>query len=379
MCEKLYYKDQYIRQFEATVLSNEDIEGKTAVVLDKTAFFPEGGGQRGDSGFINGIKVLDTKIIDGNIYHFVEQSLAVGEKVTAKIDWNSRFARMQNHTGEHLVSGILHSLYGIDNVGFALYDGYITFDTSLPLDREMVQKAEKMANDAIYLCKEVRTYFPDAETLKTLKYRSKKEITQEIRIAEIEDYDRTACCAPMVKNTGEIGIIKLVDYMNFKGGSRVWAVCGSWAVDYFDNLNQSAARISAMLCAKKEEIADSVEALKQKNKDLEHQILTLKEEICLPVINSVTSSEKVALFGDFDPDQQRFIANEVSKKCKTVIVLKGNDQTGYSYTLKTDPDRLTDTLADLNRVLLGRGGGRNGMAQGTIRACKEKIEEYFKA
>ncbi len=378
MTEKLYYKDAFIKEFDAVVLDCVAIKDKFGAVLDRTAFFPEGGGQKGDTGTLGGLPVLDTLTKNDIIYHIIPKPLEIGATVQGKLDWDTRFAKMQNHTGEHIVSGVLHSLYGIDNVGFALYDGYITFDTSKPVTEKMVRTAEKIANEAVFKCAKVKTYFPSEQQLANTDYRSKKDIDGEIRLVEIEGYDITACCAPQVENAGQIGIIKLVDFMNFRSGSRIWAVCGSFALDDYNTKQKNIDAISKMLCAKREDTADAVEQLIAKKEAQDREITELKLRLCQSAIDSVKGGTAAAVFGDFDNQQMRHIANEVFKRCSVVAVFSGNDNDSYSYILKTDEEALDCVSKEMNDVLQGRGGGRNGMAQGKVNAKRETIEAFFK-
>ena len=378
MTEKLYYEDSFKKEFTATVLECDKIGEKYGAVLDKTAFFPEGGGQKGDRGKLNDIAVLETIILNNKIYHITDAPLSVGETVIGRIDWETRFSRMQNHTGEHIVSGVLHSLYGIDNVGFALYDGYFTFDTSKPLTKEMVRTAERLANEAVFACAEVKTYFPTSQELKHLEYRSKKEIEGQIRIVEVVGFDRTACCAPMVKNSGQIGLIKLLSFMNFKGGSRVFAVCGKYALEDYTNKQASVAGVSAALCAPQNEILSATEQLIAKKESLEYEIKALKQKLCYEsVVTAPKNKDYITVFGDYDTEQQRYIANQLSDGCRAVLVLSGNDTDGYSFTLKTAEEKLDELVKLMRENLNCRGGGRAGFAQGRINNPKDRIEEIF--
>ena len=230
---KLYYEDAYIRDFEAEVLSCEKAKDGWQVILSATAFFPEEGGQTADTGALGAVRVLDVHEKDGAIYHLTDGPLAVGETVTGHLDWEERFRKMQTHTGEHIVSGLIHSTYGYDNVGFHLTGAGCTIDFNGELSRAQLDDIERRANEAVWQGLRVRTKFPMAWELKEMDYRSKLDLTQDVRIVCVEGVDMCACCAPHVSSTGQIGVIKLLDFMRHRGGVRIWMKTGSDALaDY---------------------------------------------------------------------------------------------------------------------------------------------------
>ena len=218
MTERLYYKDQYIKEFSANVLSCTENKGKFEVILDKTAFFPEGGGQTCDKGSFNGINVENIQIIDNRIWHFVKNSeenaekFQIGTVLSGKIDKNKRFSDMQQHSGEHIFSGIVNSLYGYNNVGFHLGSEIVTLDFDGELGEDDICKVENLVNEAIWRNLEIKVTFPSKEELAKIKYRSKIEIEGQVRLVEIPGVDVCACCAPHVKFTGEIGIVRVVNF-----------------------------------------------------------------------------------------------------------------------------------------------------------------------
>ena len=241
MTVKLYDIDSHLSEFSATVLSCEN----AVAVLDKTAFFPEGGGQTSDTGYIDGVKVNDVQIKDGVIYHYLESDIEVGKTVECKLLWDERFRKMQNHSGEHIISGIVHSLYGFDNVGFHLSKAEMTMDFDGVLTREDLLKIEKLANAAVWQNVKFNCYYP--ESLENLEYRSKLDLTEDVRIVEIEGYDRCACCAPHVNTSAEIGVIKILDFCKLRGGVRLFVKCGSDALDDYNCRYQNDLKISSLL------------------------------------------------------------------------------------------------------------------------------------
>ena len=211
---RLYYEDSHQREFDGEVLACETEGEAFQVLLDQTAFFPEGGGQYADTGALNGVRVLDVKDRKGMIWHKTEGPLEPGTRVHGIIDWEQRFDRMQQHTGEHIVSGLVHQRFGYDNVGFHLGEDYCTMDFSGPITREELKEIEREANRAVFADLPVTVFYPSKEELEDLEYRSKIEIQGQVRLVSIPGYDLCACCAPHMAHTGEIGLIKLVNMIN---------------------------------------------------------------------------------------------------------------------------------------------------------------------
>ena len=261
--EKLFYNNSHQKSFEATVLSCQKKENYYEIVLDQTAFFPEGGGQYADTGYLGDAKVLDVQEQEGQILHRTDQELPVGEKVTGQLDWELRFMKMQQHTGEHIVSGIVHERYGYENVGFHLGNEDCTMDFSGEIPVEDLQEIEFRANQAVWENLKIQILYPSKEEEKEMTYRSKIEITGQVRVVIVPGYDACACCAPHVDFTGEIGLIKLVGMQRYKGGVRVTMLCGGRAMADYALKQKQAKEISAMLCAKENELTDAVAHLQK--------------------------------------------------------------------------------------------------------------------
>ena len=215
MTEKLFYEDSHRTEFTAKVISCEEAKDGFCVVLDQTAFFPEGGGQYADTGILGNTEVTDVHEKNDVIFHSVTAPLEVGSIVSGKINWKERFEKMQQHTGEHIVSGIVHERFGYNNVGFHLGADYCTMDFDGPISKAQLKEIEAAANEAVYRNLEVEVLYPSKEELKDMDYRSKIEIEGQVRIVKIPGYDVCACCAPHVKTTGEIGAVKLVLLFSF--------------------------------------------------------------------------------------------------------------------------------------------------------------------
>ena len=296
MTVKLYDIDSHLSEFSATVLSCEN----AVAVLDKTAFFPEGGGQTSDTGFIDGVKVNDVQIKDGIIYHYLESDVEVGKTVECKLLWDERFRKMQNHSGEHIISGIVHSLFGFDNVGFHLSKTEMTMDFSGMLSREDLLKVEYLANKAIWENVKFNCYYP--ESLENLEYRSKLDLTNDVRIVEIDGYDRCACCAPHVNTSSEIGIIKILDFEKNKGGVRLWVKCGADALNDYNLKYQSGLKISSLLCTEQENVASAVEKLIKTDGELRFRIIDLQRRLIAEKVKSFCGDTPVTAEFETDMD-----------------------------------------------------------------------------
>lgn len=379
MTEKLYYLTDYISQFNAVCISCEKENDHFKVVLDKTAFFPEGGGQRSDIGKIGDADVFDVREDKGEIYHYSDLPLNEGEEYGCFIDWKLRFKRMQHHSGEHIVSGIVHSLYGYDNVGFHMDDTYVTVDFNGELTREQLDEIEDLANKAIYSNYNIKCYFPEESELSSLDYRSKLELTENVRLVEIENTDLCACCAPHVNKTGEIGIIKILDFMRHRGGVRIVMKSGSDALLDYRNKYKSVYDVSGLLSAKQDEISRAVERLLSEADSINRDFYSFR----LSVANGeksrmITKGDVIyGIVSGFDADMMRELANFGAENSPLSLVFSGSDEEGYSYIACSKSLDMKTLGRVLNESLSGRGGGRDTMLQGKCAASKETILNFI--
>ena len=380
MTERLY-DNGHIRQFEATVIECKETEKGFLILLDKTAFFPAGGGQAADEGTLDGEKVYDVFEENGNIYHLTKVSFETGTSVLGEIDWDIRFVRMQNHTGEHLVCGVAHSLYGCENTGFHMGTFGITADLSILLDSQQVHEIERLANKVVFENVPVKVFYPDEKQLKVLDYRSKLDLTDNVRLVEIEGYDLCACCAPHVLNTGEIGMIKILEHSSNRGGTRLLIKCGYDAYEDYCQKAQSVAAVSASLCARQEEIAQAVEALKAEKAKLEFEIESIKRQSLDKYISRLkpTDGNACVFADDADGDGLREIVNAGKTLCNGIFGAFAADGNGYRYCIGSNTVDLRAFAKDFNSALNGRGGGRPEMIQGSVLSSKEDIIGFLQA
>ncbi len=373
MTEKLYDNDSHLKEFTATVIESYEKADGYFTILDKTAFFPEGGGQPSDIGYLNDVRVYDVREKDGIIYHYTTKQLEKGTKVSGKIDFERRFDFMQQHTGEHIVSGIVNSIYGYNNVGFHLNETEMTMDFDGMLTRENLMEIETLANEVIYRNAKISCYYP--ENLRDLEYRSKLDLQSGVRIVEIENCDRCACCAPHVNYASEVGIIKILDFTKNKGGIRIWAVCGKRALKDYNNRYLNDLEISALLCSPQNEIAVAVKKQLENIENLKYQIGGLKRRIIDNFSKTYKpDSEISAVFQDsLDIKELQYLADSLCKEYGGIrAVLSGSDSE-YSFAVCGESERLDTWFKEFKAKLTVRGGGRNGMVQGTVLNTKDEI------
>ncbi|MBQ7536191.1 MAG: alanyl-tRNA editing protein [Stomatobaculum sp.] len=381
--EELYYQDARRTEFDASVLScvSEEKKGTYLAVLDRTAFFPEQGGQKSDLGVLGGAKVLDVRIRNDVITHVLDRPLEEGSRVIGTVDWDRRFDFMQQHTGEHMFSGRVHARFGYDNVGFRLSEGLTQLDFSGPIPPEALKEIEEEVNEAIWKDIPVTAGYPEAEVLKHLEYRSKLDLTEGVRIVEIPGIDRCACCAPHVESTGQVGILKIVSAMNYKGGVRIYIVCGKRALKDYGKLKESVQGISVLLSAKQEEVFDAVSALKHKEQENASRLVRLEEELLHMQALSLPSPEEtgnVLLFSEC-PDQNvlRREVNFLAERYEGIAgIFTGTDSEGYRFVIGSRNTDLKAILPGLRARGFKCGGGKEQI-QGSVSMTEEQIRSLF--
>ena len=380
MTEKLYYKNSKLYTFTATVLSCEQKGEQFLCVLDKTAFFPEGGGQKADTGTLNDADVLDVQEKNGVITHTTNKALSVGTSVHGAINEEQRFRRMQNHTGEHIFSGVVHAAYGYTNVGFHMADDCMTVDFDGTLNAEQLKEIEDECNRVITKNVNVNCIFPTAEELAGLDYRSKLELTEDVRLVEIEGIDLCACCAPHVDSTGEVGLLKILDCMPHRGGTRITLVCGLDAFEHLRVHYNCNRKVSAMLSARAVETPQGVEKLQEDIVALKREITALQTKINRLLADGLeqTDGSAIIFLADAKADEMRSLCNLCLPKCgQMMCVCSGNDENGYTYIIGSEAVNLREKSKEINAALNGRGGGQPTMIQGSFKATKEEITSYF--
>lgn len=381
--EKLYYADSYTQSFDATVTTcTPTPQGRFLITLDQTAFYPEGGGQPYDTGTLGGANVLEVHEKDGKILHTTDAPLKPGTAVTGKLDWERRFSHMQNHSGEHILSGIIHRRFGYDNVGFHMGSDAVTVDFNGVITPEELLEVETAANRLIYENVPVITTCPSPEELRAMDYRSKKELSGEVRIVTIPEGDICACCGTHVKTAGAIGIIKTTGMINYKGGVRISMLCGTDALaDYRKRQNQ-VTEISHLLSAKADGVTEAVAKLKAESSEKDMLINRLYQEIFAAKTDSLPDSqEPLCLFEEnLNPVQLRqFCTMLYEQKKGSVVAVCSWNGTAYQFALGSGSVDVRQASKTLNQQLNGRGGGSSLMVQGVWNAAEDEIRRAVSA
>lgn len=383
MTERVYDLDSYIRSMEATVLACEERKGGWRIALDRTCFFPEGGGQFGDVGTLypaEGVPltVTDTREEGGAIWHQTDRPLPAGGNVRGEIDWEVRFSRMQCHTGEHIVSGLFHTLYGLENVGFHLGEEEITIDLSGPVTWADVQEVERRANQAVSENVPVVCAYPAPEELEHLEYRSKLDLKEHVRIVTISGYDRCACCAPHVGRTGEVGLIHLLSMQNWKGGVRLRMLCGSRAVEDVMCKQASVTALSNLLSAKQEEVAEAARRMSGELEQARLRAVRLGRALARAKAEILPQgAERVLVFEELDADALRALVNAALERGIGLCAAFAPEEGGFRYILGAAGRDLRPLVREMNAALRGRGGGSAGMVQGSVTASREAVEAWW--
>lgn len=384
-CEtrRLYYESVETIHFTARVLSCEKAKDGWLVTLDKTAFYPEGGGQPADHGTLGKARVLDVHEKDGRILHLTDGPLAVGEEVDGEIDPIRRVDMMQQHTGEHILSGLLHHMYGAENVGFHIGDETVTIDTSIPIGAEQLAEAEYQANVIIWADMPVRISWPNPETLASMEYRSKKELEGPVRIVEVEGADRCACCGLHMSRAGEVGLIKALSLQNYKRGSRITIACGMRALGDYRTKCAEQNEISVLLSAKVNQIAPAVHRLAEENEALKNRLAAAENKLFARLAADILpGSAPIVLCEDLAPDGVRRLCSALCEKTAApCAALSPLAQGGYLYAVGQAGDA-ADVRAlgrALNEAFSGQGGGKPGLVQGSIKPAElETVKAFWK-
>ena len=377
--EKLYEENPFLTHFSATVESC--VQGKKGwdVILDQTAFYPEGGGQPYDVGTLGGVQVLEVHEREDRVVHTCDAPLEVGTMVAGEIDWDRRFDLMQHHSGEHIVSGIAHSKWGCDNVGFHMGADVITIDLNTLIDETQLQELEQDVNRYIWEDHPIQIDFPSPEELEVLPYRSKKALTGRVRIVSFPGADMCACCGTHVATSGQVGLVKLLSVQKFRDGVRIELVCGKRAMDYLTRTLEQNRMISNLLSAKPMETAAAVQRLMEENNQLKSRILAMEDSQFAALAEQHANAGNVILFQDgLTPDGLRRLCDRVLQNCGgRCACFSGDDQSGYKYAIGEKDGDLRSFIKELNQTLNGRGGGKPFFAQGSVSAARAEIEAFL--
>lgn len=382
--KKLYYEDVYKKEFTATVLECRQGKKGYEIILDETAFYPEGGGQPSDTGILKTddgkeIQVKDVQEKNGELLHYTDIPVEICCTVRGRIDWDRRFDLMQQHSGEHIVSGLVHEAFGYDNVGFHMGSDVITIDFSGVLDESQMAEIEAKANQIIWKNKKVEIFYPTEEELKVLNYRSKKELSGWVRIVRFPDADTCACCGTHITRTGEIGMVKLLSVAKFREGVRMEMVSGKRVLDYLNMINEQNHQISVKLSAKPDKTAQAVSRLLEENFLLKGRVHSMEEEYIAIEASKWKDCSDVLVFQEgMEAGSIQKLADAILQVCKgrCAVFSKFSDGS-YKYAMGERDGDLRQFTKEMNVALNGRGGGKPFFVQGSVAASEDEIRKFF--
>lgn len=394
---KIYEKDSYQRRNTTVVTASETVEGKHYITLADTIFFPEEGGQYADTGWIRltdpdqtegpeeKVRLADGQILQGEIRYLVDRDIPAGTKVACELDWEPRFMRMQQHTGEHILTGVIHNHFGYNNVGFHLSDdSFVTLDLDGMLTAEQISQMELRANEAIYANLPVMAQYPSKEALSAIEYRSKIEIEGQVRLIVIGDeknpVDVCACCAPHVSRTGEVGLIKVIHFQNYKGGTRLSILCGKRALQYFQAQTQIMTQLSQTFSTSMEKVTACVQNTLEELSNLKYKAAEWKQRELENRIRALPEGENACLFTDAD------VSGATAKNCFNTLaagrpgyvgLFMGDDENGYRFHAGSTALDSRALMKRMKEELNAKGGGSREMVQGKLNAARTEIEQFF--
>ena len=377
---KLYYENAYTQDFTAVVQSCEAVKNGFAVTLDRTAFYPEGGGQPADHGTLGEARVLDVHEKDGVVTHLCDRALSVGAEVGGRIDWARRFDHMQQHSGEHIISGLLCSTFHCDNVGFHMGADVVTIDYNAPITWEQALEVERRANAYIWADHPIRIWYPSAEELAALPYRSKKELTGAVRITEFPGADRCACCGTHVSSSGQVGLLKLLSCQKFRDGVRLELLCGQRALDCLAAGWEQARQIGQALSVKPQSTFAAVSRLQEELLSLKEKAARLEEADFAHTAAQYRGAGSVLHIAEpLDGDGARRLCDAIAKAAGGRCAVFAGQDGDYRYAVIESGGDLRQFIKDMNTALHGRGGGRDGFAQGSAACTAEEVRAFFQA
>lgn len=377
---KLYYEDSHLKNFTARVTGCEEVKNGWEVTLDATVFYPEGGGQPWDTGVLSDAKVLSVREKDENIIHLCDKPLVVGSTVEGAIDWERRLDFMQQHSGEHMVSGVIYQRYGYHNVGFHMGADVVTIDFDGVISQEVLQEIEYTVNAAIWANLPVKCRYPGEEELPSVPYRRKRDLPWPVRIVEIPGLDICACCGTQVKYTGEIGLVKLLSCVKFHEGVRIEMVCGKRALKLLSDVYEQNKQVSQAFSAK---IGETGQAACRMNEALTAEKFRSAglEKRLFDYVAQGYAGRKLALHFEenLSPNANRELCDTIADYATVAVTLSGNDENGYSICIISRTEDAKAIGMDAAKALNGRGGGKREAFQGSVKACRTEIEAYFQA
>lgn len=375
---KRYYEDCHLERFTAQVTGCEETPKGYRITLDATAFYPEGGGQACDTGTLGQATVLDVREQDDEIIHLCDRPLPVNGIVEGRLHWDKRFDLMQQHTGEHIVSGIIHRLYGYHNVGFHIGADMVTIDFDGPIPPEALNEIEQEANTSVWKNLPVHCWYPTEAELTQVPYRKKRELPWPVRIVQIPDIDSCACCGVHVANTGEVGLIKLFSCVKFHQGVRIEMACGSRALTYLSRVYAQNKLVSQSFSAKLLETGDAALRMNESLAAEKFRAAGLQKRLFSAIAQGYAGQENVLHFeAALSPAGIRELAETIADNISGVAAVFSGEGQIYHVCLTGRNADVKELGSRMAKALNGRGGGKPGFFQGTVQAGKSEICAFF--
>ena len=379
MTRKLYYEDCHLTRFQTQVTGCEKCEKGYEIRLEETAFYPEGGGQACDLGMLGAVRVLDVQEKGEEIVHLCDGPLETGTIVEGNIDYKRRFDLMQQHTGEHIVSGIINRRYGFHNVGFHVGSEMIEIDFDGVVPAKDLNAIELEANGALWRDLPVRCWYPSREELPNVFYRSKRALPWPVRVVQVPDFDSCACCGVHVARTGEVGLIKLFSVTPLRGGCRIEMSCGARALKLLNQAFDQNRHVSQAFSAIWTETGEAARKMNETLAGEKYRVTQLQKRIFETIAKDYVNCKDALHFEpDLEPVQVRMLADAIAQHCAgTVAVFSGRDEEGYAYAMVDHKNDLRAFGKEMTAALNGRGGGKPNFQQGRVAAKRQEIEAFF--
>ena len=375
---KLFYEDCHLTRFSAQVTGCEKCEKGYLITLDATAFYPEGGGQACDMGTLGSVNVLDVREKEERILHLCDGPLTVGETVEGEINWERRFDLMQQHTGEHILSGLIHARFGYHNTGFHVGADVMEVDFDGPISPDELAQLEKQANEAVWQNAPVKCWIPSPEELAGVTYRTKRELPWPVRIVQVGDVDSCACCGIHVAYTGEVGLIKILSCVSLRGGVRLEMVCGGRAYRYMTEIFNQNRMVSQTFSAQILQTGEAAQKMQDALTKEKFRTTQLQKQVFSYLAAQYAGAENVLHFeSDLEPAQVRELADCISRQISGFAAVFSETGSGFSYCLATQNGDLRTLGKEMTEALNGRGGGKPNFQQGNINSSKADIEGFF--
>ncbi len=375
-CRKLYYEDCLLREFTANVTGCQQTEKGWEVTLDATAFYPEGGGQACDLGTLGDARVLDVQEQDSKIVHLCDKPLS--GTVQGKLDWERRFDLMQQHTGEHILSGLIYDRFGWHNTGFHVGKDAMEVDFDGPIPQEALAELEQAANAIVWENRPVNCWIPSPQQLPQVSYRTKRTLDWPVRIVEVPDVDTCACCGVHVAYTGQVGLIKILSAAKFHQGIRIQLVCGKRAYDHIAAAYEQNRQVSQAFSAKVLETGAAAQKTLDTLAAEKLRANTLQSQLFDWIAKDYVNRKDVLFFATpLEGGQLRELAEKIANHCTGYAAVFSPKEGGFAYCLAQPEGDLRQLCTDMNAALSGRGGGKPAFQQGTVSATEEKIRSFF--